>query len=116
MPAAETPRRQRAPELTLAGISSENGPPHTSTQHLGPATREYHDRAASESPWQSMKASTRHAWDKTVDFVTPATTPKRPSSLPKRSRSWWKRMWGSDENKEGPQTVTEWMAQDRIDP
>lgn len=68
------------------------------------------------STWQTMKASTRHAWDKTIDFVTPGDDAETSTVASEKKSSWWQRMWGSEERKEGPQTVTEWMAQDRIDP
>lgn len=62
-----------------------------------------------------MSESTRKAWHKTVDWVTPGDgTEAQVVSEPRES--WWARMWGSKEKQEGPQTVTEWMAQDRLDP
>jgi hypothetical protein len=63
-----------------------------------------------------MKASTRHAWDKTINFVTPGDSAETAPVASERKSSWWHSMWGSEEKQEGPQTVTEWMAQDRIDP
>jgi hypothetical protein len=81
--------------------------------------------APTTSPWQAMTNGarrvgdgTRSAWKKTVDFVMPGEelpTPRVAQAQP--SESWWTRMWGSkEETSEGPQTVTEWMAQDRLDP
>ncbi len=65
--------------------------------------------------------STRRAWGKTVDAITPGD-PSSPNSSRVARRenrpSMWKRMFGADDPQkaEGPQTITEWMAQDRIDP
>jgi len=69
------------------------------------------------SPWHSMTEATRTAWHKTVDFVTPDESANAPVVADRSHQSWWQKMWGPDEEKkEGPQTVTEWMAQDRLDP
>jgi hypothetical protein len=68
------------------------------------------------SPWKSMTESTRTAWHKTVDFVTPGDGHDEPVVADDTQPSWWHRMWGAEEKQEGPQTVTEWMAQDRLDP
>ncbi|MEX2092121.1 MAG: hypothetical protein WD971_05560, partial [Pirellulales bacterium] len=73
--------------------------------------------APSSSPWHSVSEGTRTAWHKTVDFVTPGDGSDTPVVRSEPQESWWQRMWGSEEEKnEGPQTVTEWMAQDRLDP
>lgn len=69
------------------------------------------------SPWKAMSDSTRSAWHKTVDMVTPGdSATEAPVVASDTSPSWWARMWGAEEEAQGPQTVTEWMAQDRIDP
>jgi hypothetical protein len=68
------------------------------------------------SPWKSMTERTRVAWHKTVDFVTPGDGSDPPVVPTETRQSLWDRMWGSEEPQEGPQTVTEWMAQDRLDP
>jgi hypothetical protein len=74
------------------------------------------------SPMRRFGQSTRAAWNKTVDAVTPGDQSKSngPSSrLARRDdRSVWKRMFGSNEppKKEGSQTIGEFIAQDRIDP
>jgi hypothetical protein len=64
--------------------------------------------------------STRAAWDKTVDVLTPGEDPSRSSSRIARREprpAWWKRMFSvEDSQPQGPQTVTEWMAQERLDP
>lgn len=69
------------------------------------------------SAWQSMTNGTRSAWHKTVDWVTPGDSVSETPVVAAETRpSWWARMWGAEEQSQGPQTVTEWMAQDRIDP
>lgn len=81
-------------------------------------------RPESSSTWQSFSGGiervgqgTKSAWSKTVDAVTPGD-----QSTPRVARhdtggSWWSRMWGDDpQPAEGPRTVTEWMAQERLNP
>jgi hypothetical protein len=79
------------------------------------------------SPLQAVKQgaqrvgdSTRNAWHKTVDVLTPGDSPERRSSRIARrdiKPPFWKRMFGAGKSQpEGPRTVTEWMAQERLDP
>lgn len=77
------------------------------------------------SPWQTVTdgahrlgESTRTAWHKTVDVLVPSGDPADAAATQREPRvSWWRRMWGAEEPKpEGPRTVTEWMAQERLDP
>jgi hypothetical protein len=68
-----------------------------------------------KSPWQSMSDGTKSAWHKTVDMVTPGDGANPPVVQSDPRVSWWDRMWGAEEEK-NPETVTEWMAQDRLDP
>jgi hypothetical protein len=76
------------------------------------------------SPWQTVTdgarrvgESTRNAWKKTVDWATPGDEPTPRVAQAEPQESWWSRMWGTnDAASEGPQTVTEWMAQERLDP
>jgi hypothetical protein len=79
------------------------------------------------SPWQAMTNGarrvgdrTRAAWDKTIDVLTPGSDSGSPSSRVARREDrqpWWKRMFAvEDREPQGPQTVTEWMAQERLDP
>lgn len=109
---APTPRRR--PRSRFDKPEHHSRPRNTWAQQ--PASAE--TQADNASTWESMKTSTRNAWTKTVDFVTPGdeTEPTVVASKPRSS--WWQKMWGSDDRKgkEGPQTITEWMAQDRIDP
>lgn len=71
---------------------------------------------AEGSTWENMKQGTRNAWHKTVDLVTPSDDTETTAVASKPHSSWWQKMWGSEQPEDGPQTVTEWMAQDRIDP
>jgi hypothetical protein len=63
---------------------------------------------------------TRAAWHRTVDALTPGEQPQPsdPSSRVARrdDRTVWQRMFGADEQPQGPQTVGEFIAQERIDP
>jgi hypothetical protein len=79
------------------------------------------------SPLQAVKQgaqrvgdSTRRAWHKTVDVLTPGDPPNSTSSRIARrdvKPPFWKRMFGADETQsQSPRTVTEWMAQERLDP
>ncbi|MEX0610653.1 MAG: hypothetical protein WD738_01910 [Pirellulales bacterium] len=83
--------------------------------------------ASQPSPLQAItdsarrvRASTRAAWDKTVDALTPGETTSSTSSRVARRQDrppLWKRMFGVEEPEpQGPRTVTEWMAQQRLDP
>lgn len=62
--------------------------------------------------------STRTAWRKTVDALTPGErAPSRSSRITRRDNPpFWKRMFVEEPAPQGPQTVTEWMAQERLDP
>jgi hypothetical protein len=79
------------------------------------------------SPWQTVTngahrvgASTKAAWQKTVDVLTPGDeTKKPPTRVAKRGTepSFWSRMTGQESKQpEGPRTVTEWMGQERLKP
>jgi hypothetical protein len=69
------------------------------------------------SAWKSMTNGTKSAWHKTVDWVTPCdSASEAPVVADDTLPSWWASMWGAEDESQGPQTVTEWMAQDRIDP
>ncbi len=108
--ATETQRRKRS---TRYGTSMHTARPrNTWAQPAGNTT------AAEEgpSPWKAMSESTRSAWHKTVDFVTPGDGQDAPVIAAEPRPSWWHRMWHGEEVDESPQTVTEWMAQDRLDP
>ncbi len=65
--------------------------------------------------------STKAAWHKTVDALTPgepAPAPRNSSSrIAKRDAqpSFWKRMFGSEQEPQGSQTMPEFMAQQRVD-
>jgi hypothetical protein len=81
---------------------------------------------AKPSPWQAMTdgaqrvgTSTKSAWRKTVDIFTPgdSSTPAPSRRLARREEpSFWGRIFGGESEPQGPQTVTEWMGQERIKP
>jgi hypothetical protein len=65
--------------------------------------------------------STKAAWHKTVDALTPGEpTPSRSSGARIAKRDvqppFWKRMFGAKPESKGSQTVPEFMAQQRLDP
>jgi hypothetical protein len=73
------------------------------------------------SPLEVVGQRTRAAWDRTVDVFTPGEKSKEEPSARVAGRDRppvWKRMFGAGDPRtvEGPQTVTEWMAQERLDP
>ena len=80
-----------------------------------------------KTPLQAMNdgakrvgTSTKNAWHKTVDALTPgeSSSGSSRSKLAQRDTkpSLWQRMTGQDQELQGPQTVPEWMAQQRLDP
>ncbi len=82
--------------------------------------------AKRSSPLEAMTSGARRvadgsrtAWSKTVDLLTPGERSRNSSRVARRDTQppWWKRMFAAeDQQPEGPQTVTEWMAQERLDP
>jgi hypothetical protein len=63
--------------------------------------------------------STRTAWHKTVDVLTPGEPAANDAFLARSEPRppLWRRLFGAEEPQpQGPRTVTEWMAQDRLDP
>ena len=107
-----SPSPRRSPTSRFGKPEHRSRPRNTWAQQ----TASTETQAAEGSTWQNMKQGTRNAWDKTVDFVTPGDAASTTAVTSKPRSRWWQRMWGSEQPNEGPQTVTEWMAQDRIDP
>jgi hypothetical protein len=78
------------------------------------------------TPLESMKngakragESTRTAWHKTVDALTPGDSSKErePRTARREVRPpFWKRMMGKDDSSRGAETVPEFMAQQRLSP
>ncbi|MFO0896307.1 MAG: hypothetical protein U0836_02660 [Pirellulales bacterium] len=74
------------------------------------------------STWSKMSTGTKQMWSKTVDAVTPdspsphrkasMTTRKAPSQKSRKKKGWINSWFGSNE-KEGPQTVNEFLKQPR---
>ena len=69
-----------------------------------------------------FSASTKSAWHKTVDALTPGEPDARPKATSPRIAKrevqppFWKRMFGTSSEPQQPKTVPEWMAQQRLDP
>ena len=83
------------------------------------------EQSPAGSPWESVTngtqklgESTRNAWHRTVDVLVPGDPADAAAAAPREPRvSWWSRLWGAEEPRsDGPRTVTEWMAQERLDP
>jgi hypothetical protein len=80
-------------------------------------------KAVSEQAHKVTKA-TKDTWHKTVDAVTPgSSTPPQNNSnnsprIAKKEMDppWYKRMFGAKSELQPPQTVPQWMAQQRLDP
>ena len=67
-----------------------------------------------------ISKGTKDAWHKTVDALTPGepTNTHEAPRIAKREIKppFYKRMFGAKSELQGPQTVPEWMAQQRLDP
>jgi len=69
-----------------------------------------------------FSASTKSAWHKTVDALTPGEPEAKPKATSPRIAKrevqppFWKRMFGASNEPQQPKTVPEWMAQQRLDP
>jgi hypothetical protein len=119
--------RFHMPELPKPSLPPS---PFASRMEADPNRNSWVDKPAEqpiESPMQAMKngarrvgQSSRSAWNKTVDALTPGDQSQAsgPSSrVARRERpSMLRRMFGADDatKKEGSQTMTEFMAQDRL--
>jgi hypothetical protein len=110
----------RPPRLPRANWSSESQVDASRNTWYG----ETPERPQS-SPWQMAQGAahkvgqrTRSAWHKTVDVFTPGDAESaRMARREPPKPPLWKRMLGVEEEKpQGPLTVTEWMAQERLDP
>jgi len=110
LPKPQLPRPQLMPERNR-------------TQNVRNAWVPRQSNGGRPSPWNLISSGarrvsdgTRAAWQKTVDVLTPGD---KTSSNPRVARGapqapLWKRMFGpSQPQPQGPQTVTEWMAQER---
>jgi hypothetical protein len=70
---------------------------------------------------QKVSRSTKAAWNKTVDALTPGEpTPPPPGSSSRIAKrdgqpTFWQRVFGQQEELQQPQTVPEWMSQKRVD-
>jgi hypothetical protein len=88
--------------------------------HPGPEPSRPSPLQAAKQGAQRVGESTRSAWRKTVDALTPGDGSNPDSSRIARRDTrppFWKRMFTvEDPEPQGPRTVTEWMAQDRLDP
>jgi hypothetical protein len=80
-------------------------------------------RRTEPSTWNKMSTGTKQMWSKTVDAVTPGspsphrnasmTTRKAPSQRSRKAKKGWINSWFGPEEKQGPQTVNEFLKQPR---
>jgi hypothetical protein len=69
-----------------------------------------------------VSKATKDTWHKTVNAITPgSSTPAKADNSPRVAKKemdspWYKRMFGIKPEVQQPQTVPQWMAQQRLDP
>ena len=71
-----------------------------------------------------MSKATKDTWHKTVNAITPSSSTPSKSNTDNSPRvakkemdpPWYKRMFGAKTELQQPQTVPQWMAQQRLDP
>jgi len=74
------------------------------------------------SPVKPVTDGAKSAWQKTKDALTPGEEKPQPNATSPRiakrelKPTFWKRMFGAKSELQQPQTVPEWMAQQRLDP
>jgi hypothetical protein len=114
LPKPRLPRPQLWPRKSEVD-SARNAWAENSTDPMRPSPLQ-----AAKDGVRRVGDSTRTAWRKTVDALTPGNAAADQSSriAGRDSRPpLWKRMFAADQPQpQGPRTVTEWMAQDRLDP
>jgi hypothetical protein len=75
-----------------------------------------------QSPMKPVTDGAKSAWRKTKDALTPGEQNPQPQVTSPRIAKrevkppFWKRMFGAKSELQQPQTVPEWMAQQRLDP
>jgi hypothetical protein len=121
MPEMPKPRLPSWPKKSDAGARPDAGSvARNSWVEKNPEAKDPSPLQAMSDGARRVRQSTRSAWDKTVAALTPGDETDSPSSRVTRREvrpPFWKRMFASEpQHQEGPQTVTEWMAQERIDP
>ena len=112
--------KPHVPEVPLWPSKSQVDAARNSWVEKSPNPKEPSPLQAVTDGARRVGQSTRSAWDKTVDvFMQNDSSASDSSRVARRENRppFWKRMFGADEQPPpGPQTVTEWMAQERLDP
>jgi hypothetical protein len=81
-------------------------------------------RRMEPSTWDKMSTGTKNMWAKTKNAVTPgeqsphrnaSISRKAPNQRNKKAKKSWMASWFGPEEKEGPQTVNEFLKQPRPD-
>jgi hypothetical protein len=116
----------RWPEFTMPKPQLPRTPGQAEADKARNAWVENSPDPARPSPWQAVTQganrvgqSTKAAWRKTVDVLTPGepTTAPPPRVAERNAQpSFWRRMFpgGDQQPTEGPRTVNEWMGQERL--
>jgi hypothetical protein len=115
------------PQLTVPRPQLPDWPGKAEATEARNAWVEKSPDPARPSPWQAVtngasrvRESTKTAWRKTVDVLTPGEPSATPPRVAERSPepSFWNRMFPGDtpQAPEGPRTVNEWMGQERLKP
>ena len=119
--------RLRLPQIHLPKPRWPSLPGATEYEQARNTWVEKHPEPQQPSPWQAVTdgasrvgASTKAAWQRTVDVFTPGEKSQPASRVAQRDAppSIWNRMFsgGAEPPPEGPRTVTEWMGQERLKP
>ncbi len=81
------------------------------------------DSPEQNSPWKMVKdgahrlgTGTRNAWDKTVDVLNPFDNADQPVAHHQPRSTLWNKLFPADNEPQRARTITEWMAQERLDP
>jgi hypothetical protein len=112
------------PELSLPKPKLPSWPGRAEAEQARNTWVEKSPDPSRPSPWQAVTSganrvsqSTKAAWQKTVDVLTPGEPASQPPRVAQRATepSLWRRMFpGNDPRPAGPGTVNEWMGQERI--
>jgi hypothetical protein len=113
------------PEFSLPRPTLPRLPGKTEAEQARNTWLEQNADPAEPSPWQAVtngarrvRQSSRNAWRKTVDLLTPGddSPPIDGANVARREAepSIWERMSGKKKEPEGPRTVTELLGQERL--
>ncbi len=73
------------------------------------------NKSPGPSTFEKLASGPKKLWQGTTDLFTPDPKPA-PRRASRSQPSLFDRLFASEPENKGPQTVTEWMAQPRLDP